>query len=632
MFLSLFASLLLSVQAPEGFHVELFARGLERPGAILPLEDGTVLVSRPAMNDVIALRDTDRDGVADAMRTAVASVERAHGLAMRGRTLYVAGVNRIVAADRLPDGSFGEPRDLVENLPGGGRHPDRALGFGRDGKLYVGIGSSCGDCVDTHPEHATLLQFDPAGTSRRIFARGLGETAGLDWNPRTGELWSAGGGELNRIGDGLNYGWPFCSGKKAAPSSARPEGVSKEKFCQSSEAAALQLPAGASGLAFYRGTQFPEGFRNDAFSATGSTLVRIRFDGGKPVGVEDFVSGAKKIGGLAAAHDGALLFSDEETGAIYRVTYGSLPRPMISSAPEPPAGTMAGPVLSQAFRVSDLRNPASVVHDEEQDVYFVSNVEGAAAGKDGRGFISRIAPDGNVLERAFIEGLDAPKGMAIRGVELWVADIDVLRAFHRATGAEIATVDLAPHGAVYLDSVAVGPDEAIYVTDTDVRIRGEKERLRQGDGRIFRVGPDKTVEVAFAGEELRSPSGIAWDGTRFLIAQAYGNEVVAWTRGGGTKAVLRGPGAYDGIVVLPNGAVIVSSHYDDALHVGRTGVLRPLFARKPTPRGIGFDRKRNRLLIPSSDGDWLEAWTLPPMEPPSTTKTAREGMVEMARF
>ena len=627
MLLSLFASLLLSVQAPEGFQVEQFARGLEKPQTLLALDDGTLLVSRPAMNDVVALRDTDRDGIADEMRTAVASVEHAHGLAMHGRTLYVAGVNRIVAADRLPDGSFGEPRDLVENLPDGGRHPGRVLGYGNDGKLYVAIGSSCSDCIETHPEYATLLQIDASGTNRRIFARGLGETAALDWNPKTGELWSAGGGELNRIGDGLNYGWPFCSGKQPAANDARPEGLSKEKFCQSSEAAALQLPADARGFAFYRGAQFPEGWRHDAFSATGSKVVRIRFDGDKPVGLEDFVSGAQKIGGLAAGSDGALFFSDEESGAIYRVTYGTLPRPMTSSGAVELA---AKPVLSQAFRVSDLRAPSTVIHDEEQDVYFVSNVDGAAAGKDGRGFIARVTPDGKVAERAFIDGLNAPKGMAIRGTELWVADIDVLRAFDRTTGAEIATVDLAPHGAVYLESVAVGPDEAIYATDTDVRIRGDKERLRQGDGRIFRVAGN-VIEVAYAGEELRSPSGIAWDGTRFLVAQAYGNEVLAWTRGSGTKAVLRGPGAYDGIVVLPNGAVIVSSHYDDALHVGRAGLLRPLFARKPSPGGIGFDRKRNRLLIPSSDGDWLEAWTLPPMEPPST-KTAREGVIEMARF
>jgi sugar lactone lactonase YvrE len=282
------------------------------------------------------------------------------------------------------------------------------------------------------------------------------------------------------------------------------------------------------------------------------------------------------------------------------------------------------------FRIPDLRSPDSVVHDEEQDVYFVSNVDGPATARDGNGFIARITPDGKVVSRKFIDGLNAPKGMAISGPTLWVADIDLLRGFDRTTGEARATINLAEHGAVYLADVAIGPDDAIYVTDTDVLMRGDKERVRQGDGRIFRVGEDGDVEVAFQGEELRSPSGIVWDGTRFLIAQSYGNEVLAWNRGMGTKAVLRGPGAYEGIVVLPNGNVIVSSHYDDALHVGKAGELRPLFARKPSPGDIGFDRKRNRLLIPSADGDWLEAWTLPPLDAPAP-QTARDGRTEMAR-
>jgi glucose/arabinose dehydrogenase len=615
----LLLTLLLSVQAPEGFRVEVFARGVERPRAILALEDGTVLVSRPAMNDVVALRDTDGDGVADQVRTAVASIEHAYGLAMRGRTLYVAGVNRIAAAERLPDGSFGEPVDIVENLPDGGRHPERAIGFGADGKLYVAVGSSCSDCVETHPEHATLLQLDAEGSHRRIFARGLGETVAIDWHPKSGDLWGAGGGELNRIGDGLDYGWPFCSGNKPAPNEARPEGVSKEKYCRSSEAAALALPSGAHGFSFYRGAQFPDAFRDDAFSASGSKLMRVRFENDKPVAVEEFLTAPKPISGLTTAHDGALLFSDEESGVVYRVTYGdALPRPMISSAV---ATVAAKPVLSRELRVNDLHAPESVVHDEEQDVYFVS-------GKDG---IARVTPDGKIAERTFIEGLRAPRGMAIRGRELWVADLVTLRAFDRVTGVELESIDLSPRGAVFLDDVAVGPDDAVYVTDSGVRIRGTKERLREGDGRIFRVAGKDDIEIAYQGEELRSPGGIAWDGTRFLIAQSYGHEVLAWTRGTGTTAVLRGPGAYDGIVVLPSGAVIVSSHYDGGLHVGRSGVLRPLFTRKPAPRGIGFDRKRNRLLIPSSDGDWLEAWTLPPMEPPAP-KTARERATDVARF
>ena len=220
--------------------------------------------------------------------------------------------------------------------------------------------------------------------------------------------------------------------------------------------------------------------------------------------------------------------------------------------------------------------------------------------------------------------------MAIRANELWVADIDRVRAFDRATGKALRTVDLAPHGAVSLNAIAIGPDDAVYVTDTDVRIKGTRERVREGNGRVFRIGDADEVEIAEAGEELHSPSGIVWDGTRFLIAQGYGNEVVAWNRGMHPKAVLRGPGGYDGIVVLPNGAIIVSSDHDEGLHFGRAGELRPLFARRPTPGGIAFDRKRNRLLIPSQEGDWLEAWTLPPLDEPRTTAT-KEGATEMAR-
>lgn len=607
-------------QLPQGFHLDVFARDLVAPHAVLALEDGTVLVSRPQMNDVVALRDRNGDGRADEMRTAIASIEQAHGLTMRGRVLYIAGVKKIVAAERMPDGSFGEPKEIVSDLPDGGQHPNRAIGAGPDGKLYVGIGSSCNDCTESNPEHATILQLDPDG-NRRIYARGLRNAAAFDWNPSTKELWAADTGEINRIGDGLHYGWPLC----ARESSVQPEGISKEKFCKSATAAALELQSRgeAKGFVFDRKS-------GDAFSLVGNDVLRIRFT--PAAGATPFIRGLEgNPEGLAIAADGALLVSDAQNGVIYRVSSGEqLPPPMISSGSDAPR--VVTPVLAKAFGVDNLRGPESVLHDEEQDVYFVSNVDGSPSAKDGKGFISRILPDGKIEALKFIDGLDAPKGMAIRGIELWVADIDQLRIFDRVTGAPLAELDLGKQGAVSLRDIAIGPDDAIYVTDTDVRSKDNRELVREGDGRVFRVdAEDHTIEIAMSGEELHSPSGIAWDGERFLIAQAYGKEVLAWTHGGGTKAVMRGPGAYDGLVVLPNGAVIVSSRHDDALHVAHgAGELRPLFARKPSPGGIGFDRKRNRLLIPSVDGDWLEAWTLPPMEAPQTT-SARDGRTEYAR-
>ena len=615
-----------NIRIPEGFHLDVYARDLGHPRMLLALDDGTLLVSRPQTNDVIALRDRDGDGRADEARTVVSSIERAHGLAMRDRTLYVAGVKKIVAAERLTDTTFGKPYEVVSDLPDGGQHPLRTIAFGPDGKLYVSIGSSCHDCAESNPEHAALLQLDPDGSNRRIYARGLRNMLGFDWHPETRELWGADDGpqEINRIGDGLHYGWPLCFGKQSIdPSQPDPEGITKAKFCSGSEPAALELPLRASpiGFAFYRGSQFPAAFRGDAFSTWRGSCVRVRYRNGKPLAFEDFATGFNgSLAGVTVSGDGSLFFSDEQNGIVYRVAYGkAIPPPMTSSGGDDPPK----PVLSKAFHLGDLRNPESVLHDEEQDLYLVSNVDGPATAKDGNGFIARITPDGQIEKRKFIDGLDAPKGMAIRGDELWVADIDNLRVFDRASGAPIRTVDLAPHGAVFLNDVAVGGDDAIYVTDTDLRIAGTKERVRAGDGRIYRIGFNGNAEIAIQGEELRSPSGIVWDGLQFLVAQAYGRDILGWNPGNTVKTLMRGPGAYDGIVVLPNGTVIVSSHHDDALHVAYgSGDLQPLFAPKPSPADIGFDRKRNRLLIPSLEGDWLEAWTLPPMDQEKTA--ARE--------
>src|SRR5687768_13394807 len=132
--------LLASTNFPAAsLHVAPFARDLGEAQAILTLDDGTVLVSRPSMFDVISLRDRDGDGQADEIRTAVSSIEGAHGLAMRGRTLFVAGTRQVVAAERLPDGSFGATREVLSDLPDAGTSPRRMLSVGPDGKVYLSV-------------------------------------------------------------------------------------------------------------------------------------------------------------------------------------------------------------------------------------------------------------------------------------------------------------------------------------------------------------------------------------------------------------------------------------------------------------------------------------------------------------
>lgn len=554
--------------AGDTLHVAPFARDLGEARTLVALDDGTILVSRPNMFDVIAVRDRDGDGIADEARTAVSSIEGAHGLALHDGTLYVAGTRQIVSVERLPDGSFSAPRELVSDLPNGGGNPRRTLAVGKDGKIYVSV-----------PEHGTLLQFDADGANRRILARGLRDVRGLAWHPATGELWSADGEELNRIGDGLNF--------------------------ESEAPAATQAP----GALTFDGEA--------AFGITKNRIVRMAFADGKPGAIENVATiDDARLAGFASTSN-AMYVSDER-GSIYRLT--AMPVPMTSSGAD--GASMS--ILAKAFELPNLGGAGAVVHDEEQDVYFVS----------GSGFVARVSPEGKILEKNFIDGVKSPRGMVIHGVELWIADGTSVRVFDRVTGASVRTIDLAKHGAVYLNHLAVGGDDAVYVTDTDLRIKGTRERVRAGDGRIFRVTREGSVEVAIHGEELRSPAGIAWDGMRFLVAQAYGSDIVSWQPGHHAKAVMRGPGAYDGLTILPNGTVIVTSRNDDGLHVGTQnaagGDLKPLFARAPSPGGIAFDRKRNRLLIPSAEGNWLEAWTLPPMGPSAPHTVTKERASDYA--
>ncbi|HKR63555.1 MAG TPA: hypothetical protein VJZ00_07465, partial [Thermoanaerobaculia bacterium] len=305
-------------------HLEVYARGLDDAGALLALDDGTVLVSRPALNDVLSLRDVDGDGRVDAMRTALSFIDHAHGLAIHDDTLYVAGVKELVSAQRQPDGSFAETRVLVEDLPDGGPHPERALAIGPDDKLYVAIAGTCASCTESNPEHGTLLQFDRDGANRRIFARGLRDRTAFAWHPKTHELWGAERAKLLRIGEGFD--------DRAG-----------------SATAALSLPRRLvpSAFAFEK--------NGDAFAAIGARVVRIHFAEGKPASIEDYATIEGRIGGLALARDGALLVSDAEHGIVYRVTRNH--PPMTSSASE----INAQPILAKAFAVRGLRHPQSVI-------------------------------------------------------------------------------------------------------------------------------------------------------------------------------------------------------------------------------------------------------------------------------
>src|SRR5690242_11355079 len=289
-----------------------------------------------------------------------------------------------------------------------------------------------------------------------------------------------------------------------------------------------------------------------------------------------------------------------------------------SPAPAPAAAVPA-PGATKVLTVEGFLTPESVLHDTTQDVYFVSSVNGNPTGKDNNGFISRLKPDGAVENLKFIEGghngvtLNAPKGLALVGDTLWVADIDAVRAFSARTGAAIDSVSFAKLGAVFLNDVAVATTGALYITDTGIRFDDVGNVLHPGPDRVFRIGPDRAVSVAVRGDTLGRPNGIALDaaGKRFVIVEFGGRSVLAWKPEDKAPSVIaKGAGGFDGVLVV-GAKIYVSSWADSTVSSYETGQEVKIITGVPSPADIGYDAKRRRILIPILTGNRLEIWQLP---------------------
>jgi hypothetical protein len=279
----------------------------------------------------------------------------------------------------------------------------------------------------------------------------------------------------------------------------------------------------------------------------------------------------------------------------------------LSAACKPGAKTgEAAPI--KAASVGGFLTPESVKWDSAQDVYFVSNINGAPNAKDGNGYISRMGPAGMVTDSAFMKGLDAPKGMAIVGDTLWVADIDVVRAFNARSGAPVATV--AVPGAIFLNDIAVAPDGSLYVTDTAIRF-GAAGVEHPGTDQIFRIARDRTVTLAAKSDTFARPNGITWDAVngRFIVVPFGGKSLFAWKPGDAPTVIGTGPGQFDGVEIA-HGAIWVSSWADSSVYRYVNGQGTNLIKGVPSPADIGYDARRNRLLIPIFTQNRIEIWQL----------------------
>ncbi len=339
-----------ALHAPNGFSVEVVSTGVDGGRMIAVADDGTIYVTKPAAGEVVMLRPQTGG---QTPTTVVSDMPGVHGIVIHDGKVYLATTKQVAVADLQSDGSIGERTVIVSNLPDGGQHASRTIGIGPDNMLYISVGSDCNACAEPDGEHATMLRAPLTGASREVFAKGLRNTIGFDWNPESHELWGMDNGidyagdenppeELNRILQGGDYGWPFRIGNNQVNRLFDRVRVSGAEFQKMTVAPVLTYDAHAApiGMAFYKGSQFPAEYRDSAFiamhgswnraSATGYKVVRAVFRDGKPDRFEDFLTGflvndgkayIGRPAGIAVTADGALLVTDDSNGVLYRVRY-----------------------------------------------------------------------------------------------------------------------------------------------------------------------------------------------------------------------------------------------------------------------------------------------------------------------
>lgn len=339
------------LKLPAGFSVSKYFETKVHPRILAVSEQGFVYYSDREAGTVSLITDPDKDGKGNAV-TVVATLEGAHGLAIRNNNMYIATVREIYRAAINGDGTLGTPALLYDKLPDGGQHPNRTIGFDPAGNMYVSVGSTCNSCAETNPMNATIVRFDPSGNDPKIFASGLRNTIGFGWHPATGQLWGMDHGidwlgdnqqheELNAISDGKFFGWPYIyDDGKYNPGTRPPADSTYQQYLQKTVLPSLMYNAHAAPMqmAFYNKDQFGDAYRNNAFIAmrgswnrskpSGYEIVRVVFENGQPTKFESFVSGFlvdnnrsqfARLVGVAVHPDGSLLFCDDSNGVVYRV-------------------------------------------------------------------------------------------------------------------------------------------------------------------------------------------------------------------------------------------------------------------------------------------------------------------------
>jgi glucose/arabinose dehydrogenase len=337
------------IRLPAGFHIAVYAADVPGARSMVLSPGGTLFVGTRSDGKVYAVRDLNHDQKADEVDVIASGLNMPNGVALDGGSLYVAEVSRVLRFDSIEQRLKNPPRPVVVNdgFPGDGHHGWKFIRIGPDHKLYVPVGAPCNVCERSDTRYASIMRMNLDGSQLEVFASGIRNSVGFDWDPSTGELWFTDNGR-DMLGDnrppdelnhapvrGLHFGFPYVHG----PDILDPE------FGRGHAAADYRPPAmplgphvAALGMRFYTGSMFPAQYRKQIFIAEhgswnrtdplGYRLMLVRVKDGRASSYEVFAEGWLQNGrpwgrpvDVLVMPDGALLVSDDYAGAIYRIWY-----------------------------------------------------------------------------------------------------------------------------------------------------------------------------------------------------------------------------------------------------------------------------------------------------------------------
>jgi glucose/arabinose dehydrogenase len=339
------------MKVPEGFKVEVYAAEILDARGLREGDKGTVFVSSLFVaGKLYAI--VDKGGKRE-VKTLAEKLFLPNGIEFHKGSLYLATPKDITRYDKIEDNLDKLPAPVMINdqFPGEVPHGWKFIKIGPDGKLYVPVGAPCNICDPPSDKYAHIRRINLDGSGMEIVARGVRNTIGFDFHPRTGELWFTDNqrdwlsedlpqDELNRLTKPgqEHFGYPYChQGDFADPE------LGWGKACGDfTKPAALLGPHSAPlGMRFYTGKMFPGQYHNAIFIArhgpwnrtkkyAADVVVAFLDKTGRVNKIEPFLTGLVENNGylgrpvdVLVLKDGSLLVSDDHIGAVYRVSYSN---------------------------------------------------------------------------------------------------------------------------------------------------------------------------------------------------------------------------------------------------------------------------------------------------------------------